>query len=39
MEKRIIPISLPVTGEEEWQAIKDPITTGWLTSGPKVRAF
>lgn len=39
MEKRNIPISLPVTGEEEWQAIKEPITTGWLTSGPKVRAF
>ena len=39
MEKRIIPISLPVTGEEEWQALKEPITTGWLTSGPKVRAF
>ena len=39
MEKRIIPISLPVTGEEEWQALKEPITKGWLTSGPKVRAF
>lgn len=39
MEKRIIPISLPVTGDEEWQALKQPITTGWLTSGPKVRAF
>lgn len=39
MEKRNIPISLPVTGEEEWQALKDPIMSGWLTSGPKVRAF
>ncbi len=39
MDKRNIPISLPVTGEEEWHAIKEPITTGWLTSGPKVRAF
>ena len=39
MKKRNIPISLPVTGEEEWLAIKEPITTGWLTSGPKVRAF
>lgn len=39
MEKRIIPISLPVTGDEEWQALKEPLTTGWLTSGPKVRAF
>lgn len=39
MEKRIIPISLPVTGEEEWQALQEPIATGWLTAGPKVRAF
>ena len=39
MEKRIIPISLPVTGEQEWQALKEPLTTGWLTAGPKVRAF
>ncbi|MGC6422231.1 MAG: DegT/DnrJ/EryC1/StrS family aminotransferase [Flavobacteriaceae bacterium] len=39
MQKRNIPISLPVTGEEEWQALKEPLTTGWLTSGPKVRAF
>lgn len=39
MEKRNIPISLPVTGEEEWQALKEPLTTGWLTAGPKVRAF
>ena len=39
MEKRNIPISLPVTGDEEWQALKEPLTTGWLTAGPKVRAF
>ena len=39
MEKRIIPISLPVTGNDEWQALKEPLTTGWLTAGPKVRAF
>jgi dTDP-4-amino-4,6-dideoxygalactose transaminase len=39
MDKRIIPISLPVTGDEEWQALKEPLTSGWLTSGPKVRAF
>lgn len=38
-EKRIIPISLPVTGEEEWLATKDPLVNGWLTSGPKVREF
>ena len=39
MEKRNIPISLPVTGEEEWQAVKEPLMSGWLTSGPKVREF
>ena len=39
MEKRTIPISLPVTGEEEWEALKEPLNTGWLTAGPKVRAF
>lgn len=39
MNKRNIPISLPSTGEDEWQAIKDPIMTGWLTQGPKVAAF
>ena len=39
MDKRIIPISLPVTGDEEWHAPKEPLTSGWLTSGPKVRAF
>src|SRR5688572_7415793 len=39
MEKRNIPISLPVTGEEEWLATKEPLMTGWLTSGPKVREF
>lgn len=39
MEKRNIPISLPHTGEEEWQATKEPIMSGWLTAGPKVREF
>lgn len=37
--KRSIPISLPMTGDEEWQATRDPLTSGWLTSGPKVRQF
>ena len=39
MVKRTIYISQPVTGEEEWQAIKDPIMSGWLTAGPRVREF
>lgn len=38
-EIRNIPISLPVTGEEEWQAAREPIMSGWLTAGPKVREF
>jgi len=37
--QRNIPISLPVTGEEEWLATKEPLMTGWITSGPKVREF
>ena len=36
---RKIQISLPVTGEEEWQAVKEPLMTGWITSGPKVTEF
>jgi dTDP-4-amino-4,6-dideoxygalactose transaminase len=39
MQKRNVPISLPVTGETEWQATKACFDTGWLTSGPKVREF
>ena len=37
MEKRTIPISLPSMGIEEWEALKDPILSGWITQGPKVR--
>lgn len=38
-KKRSIQISQPVTGIEEWEALREPIMSGWLTSGPKVRAF
>lgn len=38
-EKRIVQISLPSTGEEEWMATKDSLMSGWLTQGPKVAAF
>lgn len=39
VEKRNIPISLPVTGLEEWEATKEPLMSGWITSGPRVREF
>jgi dTDP-4-amino-4,6-dideoxygalactose transaminase len=38
-EKRNIPIALPSTGEEEWQAARAPLVEGWLTQGPRVAAF
>jgi len=38
-QKRNIAISLPLTGEEEWLATKEPLMSGWLTQGPKVAAF
>lgn len=36
---RVIQISLPSTGEEEWQATRAPLMSGWLTQGPKVAQF
>lgn len=39
MEKRNIPIGLPSMGLEEWEATKEPILSGWITQGPKVREF
>lgn len=38
-EIRQIQISLPSTGEDEWEATKETIMSGWLTQGPKVSAF
>ena len=37
--KRNIAISLPMTGEDEWHAVREPLMSGWLTQGPKVAAF
>jgi perosamine synthetase len=38
-QKRQIQIATPSLGEEEWQALREPIESGWLTQGPKVAAF
>ena len=37
MEKRNIPISIPSMGVEEWEALRAPIESGWITQGPKVK--
>ena len=36
---RSVPIAKPSVGEEEWQALREPLASGWLTQGPKVAAF
>ena len=33
--KRQIQIATPSLGEEEWQSLREPIESGWLTQGPK----
>ena len=37
--KRKIQIAEPSLGEEEWQALREPLMSGWVTQGPKVAAF
>lgn len=39
MEKRTIQISQPMMGQEEWEATREPIFSGWITQGPKVAEF
>ncbi|MCP4922466.1 MAG: DegT/DnrJ/EryC1/StrS family aminotransferase, partial [bacterium] len=36
---RKIPIAIPSLGEEEWQAMREPLLSGWITQGPKVSEF
>ncbi len=39
MPDRQIQISLPSTGDEEWNAVRGPLESGWLTQGPQVAEF
>lgn len=39
MSERKIQISLPSTGNEEWNAVRGPLESGWLTQGPQVAEF
>lgn len=39
MGKRVIQIAVPTTGDEEWQALREPLNSGWITQGSKVTAF
>jgi perosamine synthetase len=36
---RRIAIAAPDTGEEEWEALRAPLESGWLTQGPQVAEF
>ncbi len=35
----MIQISAPSLGNEEWEALREPLESGWLTQGPKVAEF
>jgi len=39
IKERNILISCPDTGEEELQALRGPLISGWLTQGPMVESF
>lgn len=39
MKNRNINIAEPSMGLEEWNALKEPIDSGWITQGPKVKLF
>ena len=37
--RRSIPIAVPSTGDEEWEALREPLRSGWITQGPRVKEF
>ena len=39
IERTMIPVAKPVVGEAEMEAVRRPLSTGWLTQGPEVAAF
>ncbi len=34
-----IPITKPIFGEAEFQAVQEPLKSGWIVQGPQVKAF
>jgi len=36
---RRVALSRPAVGDDEWQALRGPLESGWLTQGPKVAEF
>jgi len=39
IERTMIPVAKPVVGDAEMEAVRRPLSTGWLTQGPEVAAF
>ena len=39
IDKRVVHISLPCVGDEEWEATREVYRSGWITQGPKVAEF
>jgi len=39
LTRRTVQIATPVVGDEEWEALREPLREGWLTQGRQVAAF